>query len=159
MDHRLFKRVSAASATQFVPLLPSLSLSFLSLSLFLSIYSVCLSPFSLQPSISSWGLSLLPSLPTTRVLTLIFRSDSPTPPPCPPSLPSPSLLLDACLHEGCRLEPQVDWEAQTFRAEFQTNDMLLNESVTATLNRHFYDSPSISFYIYIFCLFICFKKI
>lgn len=81
MDHRLFKRVSAASATQFVPL---------SLSLIPSFFS-----HSNNTSASSH------SLPSVLTLALSL----------PPLLP-PSLLLDACLHEGCRLEPQVDWEAQ-----------------------------------------------
>lgn len=111
MDHRLFKRVSAASATQFVPPPPPPSLS-------LSIYSVCLSlplismsfSHSLVIQLSPPEVSAFPFLSLLSSL-LIFALTLPPPPPSPP--PSPSLLLDACLHEGCRLEPQVDWEAQT----------------------------------------------
>lgn len=88
MDHRLFKRVSAASATQFVPL------SFLSLSLSpLSLNSVCLSRSLLSPCfslalynntiISFWGLSLcilslLSSLSFPPLLFLSHPSTHPT---------------------------------------------------------------------------------
>lgn len=137
MDHRLFKRVSAASATQFVPLflflflsVPLFSLLSPSLSLTLTLL-IQLSP----PEISAFAFS--PSFPHSHLLLLL--SLSPIPPPTLP--PSPSLLLDACLHEGCRLEPQVDWEAQIkSRTYLELTKMLMNDNITATLNRHFSDS-------------------
>lgn len=86
MDHRLFKRVSAASATQFVPLFflsLSLPLSLLILYAFLSLLSPC---FSLalynNTIISSWGLSLciLSLLSSLSVPPLLFLSHPSTHP-------------------------------------------------------------------------------
>ncbi|KAL4658567.1 calmodulin-binding transcription activator 1-like isoform X1 [Arapaima gigas] len=82
MDHRLFKRVSAASEAQYV--LFSLS-------------------FSLYPSFSL----VRPSYPPTLSLHFPLLPLLPaTPQPCfTHFLP---LLPDACLHDSCRLEPEKD---------------------------------------------------
>lgn len=138
MDHRLFKRVSAASATQFVPLSFSLSFSIYSVCLFLSLIShVFLSPSLIiqlsPPEVSAFCiLSLLSSLSFSPLLFLSH-------PYHPPYL----LLHHCCLMPACM--KAADWshrwtEKLRFRAESQTNKMLMNDNVTATLNRHFYDS-------------------
>lgn len=77
------------------------------------------------------------SLPT--FLTLVSSFALSLPPFHPPYL----LLHHCCLMPACM--KAANWshrwtEKLRFRAESQTNKMLMNDYVTATLNRHFYDS-------------------
>lgn len=84
------------------------------------------------------------------------------PPPllilCAPSLlPLPPLLHHCCLMPACMMA--ANWshrwtEKLRFRAESQTNQMLLNDDVPATFNRHFCDSLyllslSLSFFFFL----------
>ena len=144
MDHRLFKRVSAASATQFVPLS-------LSLSLFLPLYLFCmpLSPSYLplclllfnNTIISSWGLGLriLSFLPSLSFSLLLSVSLSPTPSTHPTSF---SITVAWCLL-AWRLPTGATGGLRSSDLEqnlSQTNKMLMNDDFTATLNRHLSDS-------------------
>lgn len=114
---------------------------FLSLSLFIlyasSSLHVFLSPSLIiqlsPPEVSAFCiLSLLSSLSFSPLLFLSH-------PYHPPYL----LLHHCCLMPACM--KAADWshrwtEKLRFRAESQTNKMLMNDNVTATLNGHFYDS-------------------
>lgn len=137
MDHRLFKRVSAASATQFVPL--SIYIYIFCMPLSPSYLPLCL-PLSLfnNTIISSWGLGLriLSLLPSLSFSLLLFLSHPSTHPP------SFSITVAWCLL-AWRLPTGATGGLRSSDLEqnlSRTNKLLMNDSITATLNRHFSDS-------------------
>lgn len=119
MDHRLFKRVSAASATHLVP--PSLPPS-------LCVFNKHLFPPELSP----------PFLPSASL------SVSPTP-PASCLLLHHCCLMPACMRAADRSHRWTE-KLRNFLSKKLTQ-MLMNDDVTATLNRHF-----LSFSLFFFSL-------
>lgn len=131
MDHRLFKRVSAASAPQFLSL-------FFSSPCFLFASSCHSSVIQRSPP-EVWALSLSP--PPTPLLILCALSLLPLLPP----------LHHCCLMPACMTA--ANWshrwtEKLRFRAESQTKQTLLNDDDPATFNRHFRDSLYLCFSLF-----------